>query len=165
MWDKIYLVGFMAAGKTSVARALGRRLGWRVEDVDELIESRERQPIAAIFSSRGEPYFRAVEREVVRELLLPRHLVIATGGGTFVDPESRVAINQDGASIWLDVPLQTLIARLPADNRRPLASDRRQFDALYAARQLAYQQAHLRIDASRASIDEIVERILDLLGY
>lgn len=163
--DKIYLVGFMAAGKTSVARALGRRLGWRVEDVDELIESRERQPIAEIFSSRGEPYFRSVEREVVRELLPPRHLVIATGGGTFVDPESRLTINQDGASIWLDVPLPTLIARLPPDNRRPLASDRRQLETLYAARQLAYQQAHLRIEAARASVDEIVERILDLLGY
>lgn len=163
--DKIYLVGFMAAGKTSVARALGRRLGWRVEDVDELIEARERQPIAEIFSSRGEPYFRAVEREVVRELLPPRHLVIATGGGTFVDPESRLTIKQDGASIWLDVPLATLIARLPPDNRRPLASDRRQLETLYVARQLAYQQAHLRIDAARASVDEIVERILDLLGY
>lgn len=163
--DKIYLIGFMAAGKTSVARALGRRLGWRVEDVDELIETRERQPISEIFTTRGEPYFRAVERELVRELLLPRHTVVATGGGTFVDPESRLAISQDGASIWLDVPLATVIARLPPDNRRPLAGDRRQLEALYLARRVAYQQARFRIDAGNVAVDEIVERILNLLGY
>ena len=62
--DKIYLVGFMTAGKTTVARALGARLGWRAEDVDELIEARERKPIAEIFSRHGEPYFRNVEREI-----------------------------------------------------------------------------------------------------
>ncbi len=163
--DKIYLVGFMAAGKTSVARALGRRLGWRVEDVDELIEAREKRPIAEIFSSHGEPYFRAIERDIVRDLLPLRHVVIATGGGTFVDPDSRLTINQDGASVWLDIPLATVISRLPADNRRPLASDRSQLEALYDARRVAYQQARHRVDAARASVDELVERILDLLGY
>src|SRR5512144_1214765 len=103
--DKIYLVGFMGAGKSSVARALGRRLGWRVEDVDELIEARERRSIAAVFAQEGEPYFRAAEREVVRQLAGERQVVVATGGGTFADPENRVLIREDGATIWLDVPL------------------------------------------------------------
>src|SRR5213076_1893038 len=101
--DKIYLVGFMTAGKTTVARALGARLGWRAEDVDELIEARERKPIAEIFSRHGEPYFRNVEREILRLLLPIRHAVVATGGGTFMDPENRLTINRDGLSIWLDV--------------------------------------------------------------
>ena len=82
--DKIYLVGFMAAGKTSLAREVGRRLGWPVEDVDERIEARERRPVATIFAAEGEAYFRAVERAVVQELLGLRHTVVATGGGTFV---------------------------------------------------------------------------------
>lgn len=163
--DKLYLIGFMAAGKTSVARALARRLDWPAEDVDELIEAREHQTIAEIFATRGEPYFRAVEREVVRELLPRRHVVVATGGGTFVDPENRRLISRDGVAIWLDVPLARIIERLPPDNRRPLAADRAALERLYAARRAAYQLAPVRIDAGRASVEELVERILDTLGY
>ncbi|HWP99191.1 MAG TPA: shikimate kinase [Vicinamibacterales bacterium] len=161
--DKIYLVGFMAAGKTSVARALGARLGWRVEDLDELVEARERLPIADIFARYGEPYFRAVERDMLKLVLPLRHTVVATGGGTFADPENRAAINLDGISIWLDVPLAEILARLPADGRRPLARDLADLEQLYQLRRAAYQQAHLRVDASRAKTGEIVERILDRL--
>ena len=159
--DKIYLVGFMAAGKTTVARALGGRLTWRVEDVDELIEARERRTVAEIFARQGEAYFRAVEREVLRLLLPLRHAVVATGGGTFMDPDNRSAINLDGASIWLDVPLEQVLLRLPPDGRRPLAADRAQMERLFAIRQAAYQYAHLRLDAARAPVGELVERILD----
>ena len=104
--DKIYLVGFMAAGKTTVARALAERLGWRAEDIDELIEARERRTVAEIFARHGEPYFRALERDILKLLLPLRHVVVATGGGTFMDPENRTAINMDGVSVWLDVPLE-----------------------------------------------------------
>ena len=94
----------MGAGKTAVARGLGKRLGWRVEDVDERIEARARRPIAAIFSQDGEPYFRQVEREVLAELLPLRDAVIATGGGTFAEPENRSAMLASGAVAWLDIP-------------------------------------------------------------
>ncbi len=161
--DKIYLVGFMAAGKTSLARALGERLSWRVEDVDELIEARERKTVADIFAQRGEPYFRALEREIVQLLLPIRHVVVATGGGTFVDVESRAAINRDGLSIWLDVPFEELVVRMPADGRRPLAADRDQMARLFAIRQLGYEQAHLRLDARRAPVGELVERVIEVL--
>jgi shikimate kinase len=159
--DKIYLVGFMAAGKTTVARALAGRLGWRAEDVDELIEARERRPVADIFARNGEAYFRTLEREILHLLLPIRHAVVATGGGTFMDAENRAAINVDGLSVWLDVPFDTLLARIPADGRRPLAADRSQMERLFAARQTAYAQAHLRLDAGSAHAEEIAERILD----
>ncbi len=162
--DKIYLVGFMAAGKTTVARALAARLGWRAEDVDELIEARERRTVADIFARQGEPHFRGVEREILRLLLPMRHVVVATGGGTFMDPENRAAINMDGLSVWLDVPLDELVMRLPADGRRPLAADRAQLERLYTLRQEAYASAHHRIDARGVSPEEIAERILDALG-
>ena len=161
--DKIYLVGFMAAGKTTVAQALATRLGWRAEDVDALIEARERRPVSEIFARAGEPYFRAVEREIVKVLLPIRHIVVATGGGTFVEPENRGAINMDGFSIWLDVPIEVVLARVPADGRRPLAADREQMERLFAARRAAYSQAHLRIDVGTASADEIAEQIADHL--
>ena len=162
--DKIYLVGFMAAGKTTVARALSARLGWRAEDVDELIEVRERRAIADIFARQGEPYFRGLEREILKLLLPLRHAVVATGGGTFMDAENRSAINLDGLSVWLDVPLDLLLARIPADGRRPLAADRSQMERLFAVRQAAYAQAHLRIDAGVAPAEEIAEQILDRMA-
>jgi shikimate kinase len=162
--DKIYLVGFMAAGKTSLARELGRRLDWRVEDVDERIEARERMPIASIFSMHGEAYFRAAERMVVQDLLAPRHVVVATGGGTFVDPDSRARITADGAVFWIDVPLSQLIARLPLDGSRPLAASRLQFEQLYVARRLAYAHAHVRLDGSRASVGDLADQVVEWLG-
>ena len=162
--DKVYLVGFMAAGKTTVARALAARLGWRVEDVDELIEARERRTVAEIFSRQGEPYFRGVEREILRLLLPLRHVIVATGGGTFMDPENRAAMNLDGISVWLDVPFEALVARIPADGRRPLAADRAQLERLFAVRQAAYAQAHLRIDAGSSRADAIAEQIADRLA-
>jgi shikimate kinase len=162
--DKIYLVGFMAAGKSTVARAIAARLGWRADDVDELIEARERRTVVDIFARSGESYFRSVEREILRLLLPLRHTVVATGGGTFMDPENRTAINLDGLSIWLDVPLDELLARIPADGRRPLAADRAQMERLFALRQAAYANAHLRIDARGAHPEEVAERIIETIG-
>lgn len=162
--DKIYLVGFMAAGKTTVARALAQRLGWRAEDVDELIEARERRTVAEIFSRSGEPYFRGLERDILRLLLPLRHVVVATGGGTFMDPDNRAAINMDGVSVWLDVPLDELVARLPADGRRPLAADRAQLERLFGMRQAAYANAQLRIDARGEHPDAVAERIIEAVN-
>jgi len=161
--DKIYLVGFMAAGKTTVARALAKRLDWRAVDVDEVIEDRERLTVSEIFARHGEGYFRTVERAVLADHLAARHLVVATGGGTFVDPQNRAAINRDGVSVWVVVPLDRLIARVPSDGRRPLAADRVGFERLYHQRRTAYAEAHLRLDAGRAGIDALVEELLDKL--
>lgn len=162
--DKIYLVGFMAAGKTTVARALAERLGWRVEDIDTLIEARERRTVAEIFARHGEPYFRAVERDILRMLLPLRHVVVATGGGTFMDPENRAAINLDGVSVWLDVPLEEVIARLPQDGRRPLAADRTQMERLFAVRQAGYSNARVRVDARGAHPEAVAERIMEAVS-
>jgi shikimate kinase len=162
--DKLYLVGFMGAGKTTVARALGKRLGWRVEDIDERIEARERRTVAAIFAQQGEPHFRQVERDVLAELLPMREVVVATGGGTFAEPDNRAAMLADAAVAWLDVPFERLVDRMPPDGRRPLATDRFQMEQLFSRRQLAYRQAHLRVDGARP-VDEIVERLLEWIGF
>ena len=161
--DKIYLVGFMAAGKTTVGEQLAKTLDWQFEDIDMLIEARERQTVADIFARQGEAYFRSVEREMLRLVLPIRHAVIATGGGTFADADNRAAIGVDGVSVWLDVPLEHLIARVPSDGRRPLAADREQFAQLYAARAATYALADVRVGCGDAPAADIADRVLDAL--
>jgi shikimate kinase len=162
--DKLYLVGFMGAGKTTVARALGKRIGWRVEDVDDRIESRERKAVASIFAQKGEPYFRQVERQVLAELVPERQVIVATGGGTFIEPDNRALMLADGAVAWLDVPIADVLTRVPVDGRRPLATDRVQMEQLFTKRQLAYAQAHVRVDAS-GPVAGVVEQLLEWIDY
>lgn len=163
MPDKIYLVGFMASGKSTVARALAARLHWQFEDIDALIEQRERQTIPEIFARQGEPYFRAAERDILRVVQPLRHVVVATGGGTFMDADNRALINMDGVSVWIDVPLVELIPRIPLDGRRPLAANRADLERLYATRVETYRLAHVRVAGDRASVDETVEQVLDAI--
>ena len=159
----LYLVGFMAAGKTTLARALGKHLDWPTEDIDDLIEVQESSRIADIFDRRGEAYFRSVERGILHKLLPKQGIVVATGGGTFVDPDNRAQINRSGTSIWLDVPLDVILQRLPPNRDRPLAVDRKELAQLFKTRCAAYSQAHLRLDASQASLGELVKQTVKWL--
>jgi shikimate kinase len=162
--DKVYLVGFMGAGKTTAARVLGKRLDWKVEDIDARIERDERRDIPTIFRQDGEPYFRACERRALIELLPERGAVVASGGGTFADPANRELMLKDGAVVWLDAPFTTILSRIPLDGRRPLAADRLEMEQLYNQRVGAYRQAHLRVDAGRGSVEELVDHIVDWLN-
>jgi shikimate kinase len=147
-----------------VARALAHRLHWRAEDVDDLIERRERATVAEIFARHGEPYFRRVEREMLHLLQPLRHVVVATGGGTFADPDNRALIALDGVSVWIDVPLTDLVARIPQDGRRPLAADREQFERLYHARTEVYRLARIHIAAGRLPAAAVVDRVLEAIA-
>jgi shikimate kinase len=162
--DKLYLVGFMGSGKTTVARALGRRLGWRVIDLDEEIERREGRTVSQVFAEQGEAYFRKVEREVLLAFLPARNAIVATGGGTFVQAANRADIMADGVAVWLDAPFAHIVDRVPSDGRRPLAADRESFAALFEQRRAVYRLAHIRIDA-QGRVDALVERLMDKLGW
>ena len=161
--DKVYLVGFMGAGKTTAARALGKRLDWKVEDIDACIERAERRDIPTIFRQDGEPYFRSRERAVLIGLLPERGVVVASGGGTFVDPANRELMLKDGAVVWLDAPLTTILTRIPLDGRRPLAADRLEMEQLYNQRLADYRQAHFRVDAGRGPVEGLVDAIVEWL--
>lgn len=161
--DKVYLVGFMGAGKSTAARTLARRLDWKVADIDEAIEREERRDIPTIFRRDGEPYFRARERQALIGLLPERGMVVASGGGTFADPVNRELMLRDGAVVWLDAPFDTIVARVPLDGRRPLAADRVEMERLYNQRLAAYRQAHFRVDAGRGPVEDLVDRIVEWL--
>jgi shikimate kinase len=128
------------------------------------IERAERRDIPTIFREAGEPYFRARERDALLYLLPERGIVVASGGGTFADPANRELMMRDGVVIWLDAPLSTVLARVPSDGRRPLATDRLAMEQLYNQRLAAYRQAHLRVDAGRGSVEELVDAIMEWLG-
>ncbi len=101
---------------------------------------------------------------MLAELLPARGAVVATGGGTPVDPANRALMLRDGAVAWLDLPFDRIVDRIPPDGRRPLATDRAELERLYNQRLVAYQQAHARFDVSRASVDDVVDHLVDWLG-
>ena len=147
----------MAAGKTTFSVKLAEALGWQSEDVDTLIEAREKSSISEIFARHGEPYFRSVEHDILRLLLPLRHVVVATGGGTFFYQENREIIVGDGISIWLDISLEQAIARLSNDGRRPLAADQKQLERLYEIRRESYQRANLHLKAGDTTPEQLTE--------
>src|SRR5262245_28837928 len=110
---RIFVVGFMGAGKSTVGRALAQRLGWPFVDLDDEIESAEHAKISDIFAERGEPEFRRIETEALRRLLnSPDSAVIALGGGAFTVAANRELIRDHGPTIWLDCPFEVVQRRV-----------------------------------------------------
>jgi shikimate kinase len=158
----LYLVGFMASGKTTVGRALAQELGWPFIDIDTEIEAREGLAISQIFLEHGESRFRSVETEVIRQFAAGSPAVIALGGGAFVQPVNRELIESSGVSVWLDCPLEMIRKRLGDDSLRPLAANRNCLEKLFAERRPLYARANHRIDIDTDDLPEIVRRILAL---
>ena len=146
----VFLVGFMASGKTTVGQELARRLRWDFVDLDTRIESRERQTIPEIFQEKGEPGFRQDETAALRALTgtLQRNTVVALGGGAFAHRNNRELL-RPWPSVFLEAPVQELWGRSLADGaERPLRKDRRQFERLYAERLPFYRQATATVETS-----------------
>jgi shikimate kinase len=145
----IYLVGFMGSGKTTIGRLLAARLGWPFVDLDEEIEAAERATISAIFEERGEPEFRRIEAEMlrqhVRSIERGKAAVIALGGGAFARPQNRELALQHGIAFWLDCPFETVQRRVAPTSHRPLARDQERFAELYQVRREIYALADVRI--------------------
>jgi len=116
----VVLVGLMGAGKTSVGRRLAQRLGLHFVDSDHAIEESARMTIPEIFATLGEAEFRAGERKVIARLLNEKQQVIATGGGAFMDAETRARIRERGVSLWLNAELPVLMRRVQRRQNRPL---------------------------------------------
>lgn len=165
----IILTGFMGTGKTAVGKRLAKRLGWEFVDIDQRIEAGAGVPIARIFAERGEAVFRRLERRCISRIVRARQQVIATGGGAFVDPESRARLRVSGPVICLTAKPHVILERvgrriasrpLLADDGNPLA----RIKALLSQRAPAYAQADLTVDTSELSVDDVVERIWETLS-
>jgi shikimate kinase len=157
----------MGSGKTSVGRALARRLGWRFEDFDEAIEREEGASVAEIFATRGEPYFREVERRVGERLISGQQVVLAAGGGWAATPGRLTSLPLGTASFWLEVSPAEAIRRAGRQpGTRPLlASD----DPLGAASRLVeersrwYADAEWKVDTDRSTVEDVSAGILGIL--
>jgi len=159
---KIYLVGFMGSGKTTIGRELAARIDAPFFDLDELIESAERTSIKELFAQRGEPYFRKRERDILRSTKHLEAAVIATGGGTFTFDENIQFIQSEGLSVYLSAPYALLRARVgdkAAD--RPLFADDVSTHELYANRIRYYRMSDITIEVREEETPtEIVERLV-----
>lgn len=162
----LYLVGFMGCGKSTVGRLLADTISWDFVDLDDEIEHEAELRIADIFEKLGEPAFRIMERKALNEQIgkarmgMPR--VIALGGGAFAQQANRAIIEASGISIWLKAPLDQLWTRVSPKSDRPLAQDRKSFEALYERREDAYAQADFTIVDEGKGPEAMVQAIRDL---
>jgi len=160
----IYVVGFMASGKSTIGRLLAQRLGWSFVDIDEEIEAAEKVAIAEIFDTRGEAEFRRIEAAIihrhVRRIGQGNPAVLALGGGAFAAQANRDLLENHGVTVWLDCPFQVVERRVALASHRPLARDPRQFAALYQARREAYALAHVRVPIESDDPAVVVDAIL-----
>jgi shikimate kinase/3-dehydroquinate synthase len=159
----IVLVGFMGAGKTTVGRLLAARLGRPFVDLDRLVEERAGEGIPELFRTRGEPAFRGLEREAAREALRAGAPVLAAGGGAFADPETREVLREGTTTVWLRCALPALLARVPLDGSRPLATNHETIVRLLAEREPSYRLADLTVDTTQARPADVSRTILEAL--
>ena len=153
----IVLVGMMGAGKSSIGRRLASRLGIPFIDADTEIESAAGMTILEIFEKHGEPYFRAGEARVIARLLDNGPQVLATGGGSVMDPHTRTLIGQKGISIWLKADIDVLLKRTKRRNDRPLVE---KIKDLLPVREPIYAQADIIIQSRDEPHDTIIDEIM-----
>ena len=161
----VVLVGLMGVGKSSIGRKLATLLHMPFVDADEEIENAAQMSISEIFAQFGEPYFRDGERRVIARLIdgPGTRKVIATGGGAFVNPETRALILEKAIAIWLDSDIDVLVERVGRKDTRPLLKNgdpREILTRLKAEREPAYAQAPIRVMSSSGPQGRTVARVL-----
>ena len=159
----------MGAGKTTVGRALAKSLRWNFLDLDDVIEQREQKSVAEIFASSGESAFRRMESAALAALLQDRQsgsdLILALGGGAFVQKQNRDALISAGAiTVLLEAPVEELLRRCQAERKvRPLAEQDARFNELFAARRADYALASFTVQTLDKSVQQVTAEIEKLL--
>ena len=175
--NNIFLVGFMASGKSHVGRQLAKRTGWKLLDADSVIIERAGMSIEEIFKIEGEVFFRSLESEIVSELCSGSRQIVAMGGGAFLNPANREQMLNHGSVVCLRAKPETIFKRLnksQSNDRgrrntpvRPLLGQNdplEKIESLIQERSVAYSEAHYQVDTDEFGPDEIAVQILHLLG-
>ena len=156
----------MAVGKSAIGRTLARRLRRRFVDLDRVIEKAEGSKVREIFEREGEAYFRQLEKQALATVLEANNQVIATGGGVILDDQNLQILREKALLIGLSAEMDVLLARAGDATKRPLlqGSNRREkIEILLRQRAARYAQAHVTIDTSNLTVDQVVKKIMGML--
>lgn len=162
----LVLIGLMGAGKSTIGRRLAREIGWRFVDSDEEIEAAAGCSVADIFAIHGESIFRDLEKRVITRLVGEEPLVLATGGGAWMQAGVREIIKKQATSVWLRADIDVLTDRVSRRSHRPLleTGDKREIlERLMGERYPVYAQADYTVDSSHGPHDRVVERVIETL--
>jgi shikimate kinase len=162
----LVLVGMMGAGKTTVGRRLASRLGRRFLDSDAEVERAAGMSIEDIFKLHGEPDFRAGEAKVIARLLRETDIVLGTGGGAFIDPETRALVRTAAVSVWIKADFELLFARVSRRSNRPLlktANPRETLRGLMEQRYPLYAEADVTVVSKDVPQDQVASAVIDAL--
>lgn len=160
MDKNIILLGFMGTGKTSVAKKLAEDLGMRFVEMDSVISEREEMSINSIFSKKGEPYFRKVEGDIVKELSNKKGMVISAGGGVVLNPINISELQKNGILICLNAAPEEIFRRIKNEKHRPLLNVEdplKKIKELLDYRKPYYNKIPVQIDTTGKNIDEVVK--------
>lgn len=162
--SNIFLVGLMGSGKTTIGRALAKRLNLRFIDADQEIEARTGASIPLIFEIEGEASFRQREADVIRDLTAQQGIVLATGGGAVLNEQSRRYLHERGIVIYLRASVNSILQRTSHDRNRPLlqtADPKAKIEELSRQRAPLYQEvAHITIETGRPNVQSVLQNIL-----
>ena len=152
----------MGAGKSTVGKMLSLNLKMKFIDIDKIIEGKEKISIKNIFNSKGETYFRELEKEISLKYMQKENLIIALGGGAFINPKIRSVVLNNCISFWLDVSIPTLANRVGRSNKRPLIKNESLNESLhriFLQRKNVYKLANYRINCDKINKKTIVSKI------
>jgi shikimate kinase len=161
---RIYLVGFMGAGKSTVGRELSLKLRWPFIDLDAEIERSEKLAVRDIFAQFGEPHFRQLEHAHLLRVSEMPQAIIALGGGAYVDAANRDVVDSTGVAVWLNTSLATVMGRVRPDGSRPLLADAQRARQLYSERLPSYGLARIHVLTDNRLPDAIAAEIVRKVG-
>ena len=165
MKKNLVLTGMMGVGKSTIGRKVAKRLKLKFVDIDSIIENKEKSSIKIIFEKHGEAYFRKIEKKISIEELQKKSLVIALGGGAFLDSSIRKEVKNSCVSFWLDLSIKLLLPRLKNNTKRPLLDHRKleqSVNKIYSLRKKIYNESNFKIKCDTLDKDTIVKKIINL---
>jgi shikimate kinase len=161
----LVLTGMMGVGKSTIGKMLAKKLNLKFIDVDKYIEKKEKKKIDEIFKAKGENYFREIEEKITLEMIKKNDLIIALGGGAFVNTSIRSEIKKICVSFWLDLSLKLILPRLKNIKKRPLLNQgnlKETINKIYESRKKIYNESDFKINCNSRDTSKIINKITRL---